>query len=137
MQTDPRIETAQMAIYRGNIAGEQFARAFTDLIREYIDGCTPFIDVEAIHYAGRGADMLNEMGLPFTCYPQHCEDFPIGAFEFLPDATCAVSIHYGEDLLSHMTPGVTPTDAIFAALLQVCREKHSDNRQMVMPFPIH
>lgn len=125
--TDMRIEGIIDCIHREMWSAPDFDTLFNEIVREFVDPhVPPFKAVRAAQleheYGAVGYLML--MRLDFTVTNVGSANWP-GRFDYKPDATCAVSIHYRHDpdATTQYSPGRTLTHAILCAIMQYARER--------------
>lgn len=124
--TDMLIEDLLGCIYAEVYDAEHFDEVYTKIVRSHIsEGCPDLmaghagkdrINTGAVHY-------LVMLQLNFTVITPTSPDWPPHGFDFLPDATTAVAIHYpdGEETSSY-TPGKSINQASLASIIQMARE---------------
>ena len=124
--TDAIIERLLTSIYSDDYDAADFDENYTKIVRAHINEECPYlmaghagkdrVNTGAVHY-------LVMLQLSFTVITPASIEWPIGGFDFMPDATVALSIHYSdEDSMVGYTPGVSINQAALASIIQLCRE---------------
>lgn len=125
-KTDMLIEDLLNCIYAEVYDAVHFDEVYTKIVRAHINPDCPHlmaghagrdrINVGAVHY-------LVMLQLSFNVLTTESPNWPIGGYEFMPDATTAVAIHYPDgEHMSAYAPGKNINQASLAALIQMARE---------------
>jgi hypothetical protein len=139
--TDMRIEVVLSAIYEGKWSEPSLDTLYTELLQEFVSSDSPTLLVSAagrVPHSANGLMFLSMFCLDYEVFHKDSHNWP-GDFEYLPSATCCISIGYpnGEDRTAP-TPGRNPSTAAIAALMQLCREVSEDRyNQSSLSIPLH
>lgn len=122
---DLYIEDVLGLIYEELYHAEHFDDIFTGIVRHYINPDCPYLKASI---AGKDKAGLGVLNYPIML----CFDFEVisrvnasweGGFDYMPDATVAVSIRHNDGVHStDYAPGKNVTQATLAAMMQLARE---------------
>lgn len=136
---DMLIENVLQLILTQDYKAEGFDKAYTDIVRGHINPYCPAlmaghagsdrINIGAVHY-------LVMLKLDFVVICKGGSEWPPGGFDYLPDATTAVAIHYpNSDRQTQYTPGVSINQAALASIIQYARELSiAHHNQLELPL---
>lgn len=124
---DMRVESVLACIQKEEWNVQDFDTVFNEVVHEFVDSqVPPFKAAQAGHTNDQNAVIrfLYYMRLDFSVTFRGSAGWP-GNFDYLPDATCAVSLHYRNDpeTCTSYTPGKTLAQAVLGAVMQYAREK--------------
>lgn len=124
--TDLLIEDLLSLIYQGKFDAPMLNEAYTKIVQEHIHDDCPFLMVShtlAQRHHGNAVHYLAMLRLDYTVVNSTSPVWPTGGFPDMPDATCAVSIHYPDgERQTDFTPGTNINQAMIAAPIQYARE---------------
>ncbi len=124
--TDMRIEAILAALVDGRYDEPGLDILYNELVQEFINDDAPFMLITTAcknEQHAPGLLYLSVFNMDYEVTHQGSPHWP-GDFEYMPKAKYAVRCRYPdeEEAYSEWSPGVTPSIAAIAAIMQVCRE---------------
>lgn len=125
-KTDLLIEDLLSLIYQGRADAPMINESYTKIIKEHLQEDCPFLMVShalSNRHQGNAVHYLAMLRLDYVVINNTSLLWPIGGFQHMPNATCAVSIIYDDgQTQTDYTPGININQAMLAAPIQYARE---------------
>jgi len=129
--TDMLIESILSLIYEEDYGAALFNETYTGIVRTYIDANCPDllasvagrdrVNAGAVHY-------LSMLRLDYMVICKGGPNWPVGGFDFMPNANIAVSIHHPDgETVYHYAPGTNLNQASLACIIQTARQIAQDH----------
>lgn len=123
--TDMRMESCLSCIFDGRWDEKDLDTLYTEVVSEFLDMELPTLLVSVAGKTpstAQGLLYLSMLQLDYTLVHRGGDEWP-GDFDFFPNAQYAVQLRYkDQNQWTDWVPGVSPSAAGIAALMQYCRE---------------
>jgi hypothetical protein len=121
---DRRVETILSDLQRGKPLGKAFDNLFNDAVQEYVrPGAPKLVTAFLARQPAAALAYLALIHLEFYVVLPFTANWPMGGFDYMPDAQCAIGIYRNGDQTTKLSPGADLNRAALAAILQYARER--------------